>query len=284
VRTAGPHAREPPQTRGGEVRGIPLPALGRGRGVEQEVAVLGNEGEQQPVDQAQQGAVVVVPAEGATAEGVEQPTVRGVAEEAGAEGAEGALDPRLETPEGACPGVGGLAAPGLEPAAGGAMLLGADLEAGDVGELEEDEPLGVELAIEDGLEVELHVGRADEGGGVAQQPQSGAVGEDRPQVLVGAVEQLLRDGLRGAGGSGDAGVALVEVDAGAEQVDGHVLPDVGDGVVGAVDGQAMGRSGDLAVAELAQQRQQPSLAGRAGACRALDAPLVGVVPGAPRPA
>ena len=72
------------------------------------------------------------------------------------------------------------------------------LDAGLVEQQVEQGELGEELAVEHRLEVELDVGLAGEGGGVAQQPQDPAVGQDRPQVLVGAVEQLLHHRVRGA--------------------------------------------------------------------------------------
>src|SRR5687768_13375735 len=92
VGAAGPHAREAAQARGGEVRGIPLPALRRTGGVEEEVAVLGDEREEQTVDEAQQRAVVVVPADVTAPQSLEEPAVGGVDEEAGAQGTERTLD------------------------------------------------------------------------------------------------------------------------------------------------------------------------------------------------
>ena len=163
------------------------------------------------------------------------------------------------------------------------MLLRPDLDARDVGQLEEDQPLGVELTREDGVEVELDIGRADESGGVAEQSQAMAVGQDRPEMVLRAVEQLLDHGLGSSGCSGDTWVALVQVDSRAEQVDRDVLPEMGHRVCRAIDDDAVRVRGDLAIAQLAKKREQPAVPGRAGA-GSVHAPRLGLLPRGPRTA
>ena len=59
-------------------------------------------------------------------------------------------------------------------------------------------------------------------------------------MVIGAVQQFLDHGLRGAGRAGDAGVSSVQVDAGSEQVDRDVpAPRVRDRVVVALHVQAV---------------------------------------------
>jgi hypothetical protein len=70
-----------------------LPGSTGGVGVEEQVAVFGQEQEQQPVDRAQELPVVVLRREQPCAERLPQFTVRRVSEEAPTEGDDGRLDP-----------------------------------------------------------------------------------------------------------------------------------------------------------------------------------------------
>ncbi len=85
--------------------------------------------------------------------------------------------------------------------------------------------LAEQLAVEDGFQVEVDVGGRSEGRGVAQQTYAAAVGEDRPEVGLGAVEAVLDHGLRGdlAGGR-----ALVQVLVPRGEVDQGRAVAVGD--------------------------------------------------------
>ena len=47
---------------------------------------------------------------------------------------------------------------------------------------EQQREVAIELAIEDGLQIELHVGRADQGGGITQEAKQTPVGQQPPQV------------------------------------------------------------------------------------------------------
>ena len=161
VGSAAADVGQPAQAGGGEVVGVAGAGFGGGGGVEQGVAVLGDEGEQQPVDQAQQGAVVVAVGQLPVAQGGDQPAVVGVAQEPGAQGADGGFDAVAQLVQGAGAGGDGFGAPVLHPAVGGgAVGAGALLQPGAVGDLEQQEELGVQLAAEDGVEVELDVRRS----------------------------------------------------------------------------------------------------------------------------
>ena len=131
--------------------------------------------------------------------------------------------------------VGGEAAPLFQVAGCGAAVA-LDGEPGLVADQVEQHEVGEQLAVEDRLQVELDVGGAGQRGRVAQHPQRGAVGQDRPQVGVVAVEQFLEHGLRGAGG--DLRGLVVQVGAPAEQVDRDVPGLVADREALAVDLEA----------------------------------------------
>ena len=134
---------------------------------------------------------------------------------------------------------------------GAAVAL--DREPGLVADQVEQHEVGEQLAVEDRLQVELDVGGADQRGRVAQQPQRGAVGQDRPQLGVVAVEQFLQHGLRGAGV--DVRGLVVQVGAPAEQVERDVPGLVADREALALDLEAA--RGQVVEAELAQQDAQP---------------------------
>ena len=159
----------------------------------------------------------------------------------------------------------GGGAPRLQPAVRRGAPSLAHLDAGLVEQQVEQHEVGEDLAVEHRLEVELDVGLTREGRGVAQQPQRPPVGHEGPQVVVGAVEQLLDHGVGcPLGGAGDALGALVEVDAPAQEVDRRRPPQVGDREASVSRCQPAGwRGGHPAVAELAQQLEQPLLAGEA---------------------
>ena len=153
----------------------------------------------------------------AAAEADAQLRVVRVGQEPGAEDGDGLLDAVAELVERPLALVRGEAAPLFQVAGCGAAVA-LDREAGLVADQVEQHEVGEQLAVEDRLQVELDVGGADQRGRVAQQPQRGAVGQDRPQVGVVPVEQFLQHGLRGAGA--DVRGLVVQVGAPAEQVDG----------------------------------------------------------------
>ena len=147
--------------------------------------------------------------------------VGGVGEEAAAERLDRLLDALAERVERAGAVLPAALRPPLEPA-----LLGpVGLDAGLVADEPQQREVGVDLAGEHRLEVELHVRLAGERDVVAEHAEHEPVGDDPPQPLGGAVEQLLHEAVRAlAGGSLDAGGAGVEPDAAADEVDRGVLP------------------------------------------------------------
>ena len=99
------------------------------------------------------------------------------------------------------------------------------LDAGLVADEPEEDEVGVDLAGEHRLEVELDVRLAGERDVVAQHAEHESVGDDAPQPLGGAVEQLLHEAVWALAGSAlDAGGAGVDLDAAADEVDRRVLP------------------------------------------------------------
>jgi hypothetical protein len=123
---------------------------------EEEIAVFGDEEEDQAVDEAEELAVVVARGEGAAAQGVVQGSVVGVAEQAGAEVLDGGLDAAAEALEHThARGLGALV-PGLDGGGGGVARGGfGGAEAGGVADEPEEAEVGEALAVEDRLEVEL---------------------------------------------------------------------------------------------------------------------------------
>ena len=150
-------------------------------------------------------------------EALAQGAVVGVLEEAFAEGADGFFDAVAEAVEHADAALFGLGGPAFEPAGLGWGALDAGLVAEEPEELE----VGILAAFEHGEEVELDVGLAGEGDVVAQDAEVEAVGDEGPEVVIGAVEELLHHGVRAfLGGALGSGGALVDADACAEEVDG----------------------------------------------------------------
>ena len=237
VPAAAVPAGELAQPSGGEVCGVPVAGLaqsGPGRGVgvvgiwlQERAAVLGDEPEQHPVHQPQQRAVEVVQLQVCAAgiEATAQVRVGRMGEEPGAEDGDGLLDAVAELIECPLALLGGESAPLLQVAGRGAAVV-LDREAGLVAGQVEKHEVGEQFPVEDRLKVELDVGGADQRGRVAQQPQRRAVGQDRPQIGVVAVEEFLEHGLRRAGR--DMRRLVVQVGGPAEQVDGHVPGPVAD--------------------------------------------------------
>lgn len=96
-----------------------------------------------------------------------------------------------------------------------ALLRTFGLDAGLVTEEPEQHEVRVDLAVHHRFEVELHVGLPREARVVAQDAQAQSVGEEAPEVPLGAVQELLDETVRADPcGASDSGSALVQ--AGAE--------------------------------------------------------------------
>ena len=158
--------------------------------------------------------------------------IGGMGEEARAEGADAHLDSLAQVLQGAGALLAGLLGPPLQPALLGALALDPGLMA----QQPEQAEVRVQLAVHHGGEVELDVGLAGQADVVAKDAQLEPVGEEGPEVVVGAVQELLHQAMgAGLGGARLARSALVEIQTGANQVDRCVTPQVGDGVAFAVD-------------------------------------------------
>ena len=142
--------------------------------VQQHVAVLGDEPEQQPVHQAQQR-----PLEQIRVQVLAEPVVRRMPEEAGAEVGDRVRHSVAELIQGTRPGLDRLDPPLLQPA-GRRRGAVRNLETGDVQQPVEQDELVEQLPVEHRLQVDLDERGARQRRGVPQQPELPAVGQDRP--------------------------------------------------------------------------------------------------------
>ena len=122
-----------------------------------------------------------------------------VAREATAENLEGALDPAAQLTEGAGSFPLGFTGPLLQPA-GFRPVVSAWCKSGGVGDEPDENEVGVDLAREHRLEVELEIRLTRQRLAVAQDAEPESVRDDRPQVRVAAVEELLHQPVRVGGG------------------------------------------------------------------------------------
>lgn len=113
-----------------------------------------------------------------------------MAKEAGAEGGDRVLDAVAQAVQRAGAGRDCVHPPLLQPARRRRRVL-RDIEPRDVQQPIQQDELAEQLTVEDGVQVELYVGRGRQGTGVAQQSQLPAIRDDAPQVGVRAVQQLL---------------------------------------------------------------------------------------------
>jgi len=65
-----------------------------------------------------------------------------------------------------------------------------------VAQAEQQQEVGEQVAVEDGFQVELDVGGADQRRRIPKQPQCQAIAQDCPLVGVRAIEQFLHHRLR----------------------------------------------------------------------------------------
>ena len=151
---------------------------------------------------------------------------------------------------------GGVLAPLFEHA-----LLGwITLEAAAMASEPQQREVAVQLALEDGMQVEFDVGLTGKRSVVPQESQRQAVGEQRPEMVVAAVEKFLHQAVRrGSSCPGHSWGASINGNLRAQQVDGNrVAPLVGDGVLLAVDlaGPSCRQSAE---SQLIAERVQPTL-------------------------
>ncbi len=247
--TADPPAGEPTQPRRGEVAGVDLARPPCGVRWMQQVAVLGDEQDEKLVDDAQQQPVVVAAGERSARQRGAQVGVGGVAQEATAQGGQRLGDSAAQRGQRPGTSYAALGAPEFQPAGVGAgVAVRSGFDPAGVGDQPQQGEVGEHLPVEHRFQVELDVGLAHEGGRVPQQPELQPVGDEPPQQVRGTVEQLLHHRMRCSPGcAGQACGAMVEADAGTEQVDRAVRPQVRHRIClaarRAVDGDATGGSG-----------------------------------------
>lgn len=243
-----------------------------GAGGVDEAAFLDDHEEEQAVDEAEEvgvevggeAVVRIVGGEGA------EVVVGGVGEEAVAEVEDDGVDGLAEAIADAGAGIEGVLVVDLDGGLGDGILF--HRQAGGVKQAVEEGEVGEKLLGEDAFEVELDEGEFHQAGGIPEQADEAAVGDDAVEVL-GEVEVFLDEAVgRHARGIGH-GAAAVERLVPADEVDGELVAGgiaVGDAVGFSLDGLGFGE-GEL-IAEQAEQRDKPLVAGLGGAGGSLFEP------------
>jgi hypothetical protein len=134
------------------------------------------------------------------------------------------------------------------------------VDAGLVAQPPQQCEVGVDLAVEHRLEVELDERLPGQADVVPQDAELQAVADEAPQVGLGAVQELLHQAVRAGFLAPGRLDPLVQVLAEADEVDRAVVADVGDRVLLAVDLEGPGRV-ELAVLQRPPERQQPLVQG-----------------------
>ena len=224
--------------------------------------LLGHHQEQQPVDQPQELPVEPGLGQRLGLQRLPQGVVGRVRDEALAQQLQRALDadPQLLADPAAL--LDPLLVPALQQA--GVRVAGLLREARAVEQAPEHGELGIEPAGDNAFQVDLEIGRPGDPGGVAQQAQAAAVGDDAPK-RVAAVQVLLDQGVRRPA----VGPARVQLAVEGDDVDrdrpGGVASQVRDREALAADGESGAL--ELQVGEVErvlQQRQRPGRAGDGG--------------------
>ena len=231
-------------------------------------AVIGHEQEDQAIDHAQELTVEIGQRYLASAQRVTQYSVLGVTGKPLSQNLKRPFDTDAQVAQGAGALLLGLLGPLLQPGALGPVGLVRG-EARCVGREPEQDEVGINLAGEHGLEVELQERLAREGLVVAQDAQTHAVHDDGPEMAWAAVDELLHQAMRVEGSRPPhARGAAVEAHAATDKVYGYGAEEAVDRVGAAANlGARAGRQ--ETEAQLTQQRQTPLVVGEAGARLAL---------------
>ena len=265
-------AREMPQPCRAVVRGVRFArrpcAVGVVARMEQglpvEGAVLGDEEKDQPVHHAQELAVKALRRERPGPQPLAQRRIVGMAREAPAENPQRPFHAPAQLAERAGALLLGFAGPLLQPAGLGPLAL-ARHEARGMHDEPQQHEVRVDLAGEHRLEVELDIRLAGQGLVVPQDAQAQSVRDDRPQVPVAAVEELLHEAVRvGGGRAALSRRTAVEREAAADEMHRHRAEEPPDGI-GAATNLGTGGRGQEPEPQLAQQRQAPLVVGEPGA-------------------
>ena len=227
-----------------------------------EAAFLDDHEEEQAVDEAEEVGVEVRGELGTGGE-VAEAVVGRVVEQAVGQIEDDAVDGGAEAIADAGAGVEGVLVVDFNRGLCDGVL--ADRQAGGVEQAVEEGEVGEEFLGEYAFEVELDEGEFDESGGIPEQADEAAIGDDAVEVL-GEVEVFLDQPVgRHARGIGH-GAAAVERFVPADEVDGKLVAGgiaVGDAVGFSLDG--FGLSKVELIAEQAEQRNHPEVAGLGGA-------------------
>ena len=151
----------------------------------------------------------------------------------------------------------GGARPLLQPALG--WLLGLDPRL--VAEQPEQDKIGIVFAVQDRLQVKLDIGLPGEADVFAQQAQPQAVGDNAPQV---SPERFSNSWTRLCGllrSPAAVQRVVIQVYIAADQMNGRVLPGMGDGVTFVLDLKGFGCE-QAAIAQFREERQQPAFPGQ----------------------
>ena len=227
-------------------------------------AVLGDEEKDEPVHHAQDLAVESIRRERPGPKPLAQRRVAGMAREAPAENPQRPLHAPAQLPERAGALLLGLAGPLLQPAGLGPLAL-ARRESRGMDDEPQQHEVRVDLAREHRLEVELEERLARQGLVVPQDAEPQPIGDDRPQVRVAAVEELLHQPVR----VDHRRAALprrpaVERETAPDEMHRHRTEEPPDGI-GAAANLRAGGGRQEAEPQHAQQRQAPLVVGEAGA-------------------
>lgn len=165
-------------------------------------------------------------------------------------------------------GVEGVLVVNLDGSLGDGVLF--DRQAGGVEQAVEQRKVGEEFLRENAVEIELDEGEFDEAGGIAEEADLAAVGDDAVEVL-GEVQVFLHQTVRGHARGVRHGAAAVEGLEAADEVDGQPVAGgvaMGDAVGFSLDGLGVGEC-EL-VAEETKEWDEPLVAGLGGAGRSLS--------------
>ena len=234
------------------------------QGLPVEGAVLGDEEKDEPVHHAQELAVKDVRRERPGPKPLAQRRIAGMAREAPAENPQRPLHAPAQLAERAGALLLGFAGPLLQPAGLGPLALARHKTQRMHDEPQEHE-VRIDLAGKHRLEVELDIRLARQRLVVPQDAQAQAVRDDRPQVRVAAIEELLHEAVRvGGRRAALSRRTAVERQATADEMYRHRTEEPPDGI-GATANLGAGGRGQEAEPQLAQQRQAPLVVGEPGA-------------------
>ena len=267
-------AGEAPQPGGAVVGGVAF-ARGPRRGgfirrMEQrnavEGAVLGHEQEDQPIHHPQE---LLVQAGRGKLPRLQRSAQRGVpamAGEAGAEDSQRLFDAAAQEAKRAGAEPFGLSRPLLQPAGLG-PAPGARHEARGMDRQPQQDEVGVDLAFEHRLEIELEECLAGQRLAVAQHAQALAVRRDRPEVRAAPVEELLHQAVRvRRRRAALAGGPAIERQTATDQVYRHRTEEPVDRICAPAQFGTGGRR-EESEPQFAQQRQAPLVVGQPGSSR-----------------